>query len=597
MFEKVLSRPQFAICPMAMHLLPNTAAASPMYLQQGLPTFAPCIRTTTTINNPIAISAVDWPTLDNLNVPAIASKRSQAYKASFHIELSVNKLSPHVFLQYTTQEHHCIVIALVALQSYMADVKTLVAAAVKKECSSEAEDMDSNEHSPTRDKERLKSLQKWLASEYPLGYKDRSYEYLLRCIVSDLNDFSQGLPNSSKEKLSMQEFAACICKMTCVDSPSSVAAPLILTAPSTAVLRIAYARMLKYAPLNSPAAAEKFIQQCYIIAANHLQIQHVPWHAPHSGGKGRPSRKAIHNSWVNLGKSSLANNAGVGRANPQPVDMAAEAAKKADASDARAPWVVESITLQSLPHFFGRDSLPDEFTLENIECKMDELLTKIYKWVFANFDREKPLHKIALLAGIYFSHVLPDMFWDVKDKPTKDKLLGEYATMHAVRALPWKANKGSRKGSTWRAQFVAMVPAYIISVYEHESPLREYFNNWRAFPTPWNAKNSAKGIGSLNLVRMGLAKARCSQIFKGGAPLSDWVLLTNEELVMKHSELMGHLEDRQYGPFKIAVAFFGLDKAVEIGATTGTYTNHPAMTSIAQKKRQLPRANQIQRLR
>ncbi|KAG2353802.1 hypothetical protein BDR07DRAFT_1495656 [Suillus spraguei] len=46
-------------------------------LEQGLPTFAPCIRTTTAINNPIAISAVDWPTLDNLNVPAIASKRSQ----------------------------------------------------------------------------------------------------------------------------------------------------------------------------------------------------------------------------------------------------------------------------------------------------------------------------------------------------------------------------------------------------------------------------------------------------------------------------------------------------------------------------------------
>lgn len=46
-------------------------------LEQGLPTFAPSVRITTTINNPIAISAADWPTSDNLNVPAIASKRSQ----------------------------------------------------------------------------------------------------------------------------------------------------------------------------------------------------------------------------------------------------------------------------------------------------------------------------------------------------------------------------------------------------------------------------------------------------------------------------------------------------------------------------------------
>ncbi|KAG2045632.1 hypothetical protein BDR06DRAFT_1015455, partial [Suillus hirtellus] len=570
-------------------------------LEQGLPTFAPSVRTTTTINNPITISAADWPTSDNLNVPAIASKRTQvltygndhfeAYKAGFHIELSINKLSPHVFLQYTTQERHCIVIALVALRSYIADVKTLVATAIKKECSADSDEMDVDDgRGPCRDKERLKSLQKWLACDHPLGYKDKAYEHLLRCVVIDPSDFSEGLPNSSKEKLSVQDFAARICAMTRVESPTSVAAPLILTAPSTTVFRMAYSRMLKYAPARSPAAAEKCIQRSYIIAANNLQIQHIPWHAPNTGGRGRPSRKAMHNSWVNLGKSIVVDNASsvAARTNSRPVDMAAEAAKKAQASDARAPWAVESITLQSLPEFFARDCLPDEFSLEQIECSRDPMLTEIYEWVFANFDREKPIHKIALLAGIYFSHVLPDMFWDVKDKPSNDKMLGERSATNAIRNLPWKSNKGTRKGSTWRPQFIAMVPAYIISVYERESPLREYLAKKKAFPGQWNAKNSAKGIGSLNLVRMGLAKARSSRIFKGGAPLADWVLLTNEELTAKYKELMGLLQDRQYGPFKIAVSFFGLDKAVDIGATTGTYTNHPAMTSIALKKRPAP---------
>ncbi|KAG1882289.1 uncharacterized protein F5891DRAFT_991348 [Suillus fuscotomentosus] len=216
------------------------------------------------------------------------------------------------------------------------------------------------------------------------------------------------------------------------------------------------------------------------------------------------------------------------------------------------------------------------------------MLTEIYEWVFANFDREKPVHKIALLAGIYFSHVLPDMFWDVKDRPSNDKMQGERSATNAIRSIPWKANKGTRKGSTWRPQFIAMVPAYIISVYERESPLRDYFARKKAFPNQWNAKNSAKGIGSFNLVRMGLAKARSTRIFKGGVPLTDWILLTHEELAAKHRELMGLLQDRQYGPFKIAVSFFGLDKAVEIGATTGTYTNHPAMSSIAIKKRPAP---------
>lgn len=128
------------------------------------------------------------------------------------------------------------------------------------------------------------------------------------------------------------------------------------------------------------------------------------------------------------------------------------------------------------------------------------MLTEIYEWVFANFDREKPVHKIALLAGIYFSHVLPDMFWDVKDKPSNEKMLGERSVTNAIRNLPWKSNKGTRKGSTWRPQFIAMVPAYIISVYERESPLRDYLARKKAFPGQWNTKNSAKGIGSLNLV-------------------------------------------------------------------------------------------------
>ncbi|KAG2133214.1 uncharacterized protein EDB93DRAFT_1107674 [Suillus bovinus] len=117
-----------------------------------------------------------------------------------------------------------------------------------------------------------------------------------------------------------------------------------------------------------------------------------------------------------------------------------------------------------------------------------------------------------------------------------------------------------------------MVPAYIISVYERDKKSK------------WNSKNSAKGIGSLNLVRMGLARARSSRIFKGGVPLSDWILLTQEELSAKYKEIMACLQDHQYGPFKIAVMFFSLDKAVELGTTAGTYTNHPAMSSITLKK-------------
>ncbi|KAG0693409.1 hypothetical protein DFH29DRAFT_881461 [Suillus ampliporus] len=124
---------------------------------------------------------------------------------------------------------------------------------------------------------------------------------------------------------------------------------------------------------------------------------------------------------------------------------------------------------------------------------------------------------------------------------------------------------GSHKGSTWRAQFIAMVPAYIISVYEVKSPLRKYQLMMKSFLMQWNTKNSAKASSPLNLVHLGLTKGCSRHIFKGGVPLADWVLLMDEE----------------YRPFKIAVALFGLEKAMELGTSTGTYMNHPAMTSIA----------------
>ncbi|KAG1878524.1 hypothetical protein C8R48DRAFT_768091 [Suillus tomentosus] len=143
--------------------------------------------------------------------------------------------------RYSIQECHCIVIALVALHSYIADVKTLVATAIKKECLSNGKDMDLDHPGPGRDKEWLKSLQKWLACKHPhpLGYKDKAYKHLLHCIMADPNNFLDSLFNPSKEKLSIQDLTTYICTMTHIELPSSFAAPLILMASSTTVIHIA----------------------------------------------------------------------------------------------------------------------------------------------------------------------------------------------------------------------------------------------------------------------------------------------------------------------------------------------------------------------
>jgi hypothetical protein len=235
----------------------------------------------------------------------------------------------------------------------------------------------------------------------------------------------------------------------------------------------------------------------------------VPWHVANGGARGCRSHKPVHMSWVNLGKAS--EKQPMGQRNARPTNSAAEASNKAQATDARAPWAVQSIKLQSLPQFICRDSFPDEFSLNHIEVEaleMEPLIHQIYEWVFSNFDARKPMHKIALLAGIYISKILPDIFTDgaYNAKPGD----GDRMIMQALRALPWNPNRGTRRGCRSEKHFIVMVPVYIITVYEEESPLRKYFadHQGKGFPLWWNSKNSNKGIGSLLMMCLGLAKAK-----------------------------------------------------------------------------------------
>ncbi|KAG1863248.1 hypothetical protein DFJ58DRAFT_912417 [Suillus subalutaceus] len=236
-------------------------------LEHGLPTFSPSVRFAAAPSIPVAISPADWPTLTSMKVPAIASKRSQiltygndhfelvsqAYKAEFHIQLSVNQLSSNAFLGYPGNLRHAIVIALVALQAYIADVKTLVTKAVNAACSVvEAEDGgDVERHAAVR----RKGLRKWLATANPLGYADKGYEHLVSCVHSKSMDHHEGLPNPTKAKLSVHDFARLVCNMSREIDPAPVAAPLISGGCSMPVFRVALAHMRKYAPNDSPTHA------------------------------------------------------------------------------------------------------------------------------------------------------------------------------------------------------------------------------------------------------------------------------------------------------------------------------------------------------
>jgi hypothetical protein len=63
----------------------------PSLLELGLPTLSPKIRiSSSSLTTPITVSPADWPTLTDMRVPAISSKRSQILTYSQdHFEVTI----------------------------------------------------------------------------------------------------------------------------------------------------------------------------------------------------------------------------------------------------------------------------------------------------------------------------------------------------------------------------------------------------------------------------------------------------------------------------------------------------------------------------
>lgn len=64
-------------------------------------------------------------------------------------------------------------------------------------------------------------------------------------------------------------------------------------------------------------------------------------------------------------------------------------------------------------------------------------------------------------------------------------------------------------------------------------------------------------INAFNMVRMGLARAHNSAIYKSPKYGSAWTMKTPEELGVLYTELVTLLKERPYGPYKAIVMIFG----------------------------------------
>lgn len=73
-------------------------------LEQGLPTFNPCVRMSFLPAIPIAVSPANWPTVTSMKAPAIASQRSQVLTyGQQHFEVSFNFVYSTSFLHFVVR--------------------------------------------------------------------------------------------------------------------------------------------------------------------------------------------------------------------------------------------------------------------------------------------------------------------------------------------------------------------------------------------------------------------------------------------------------------------------------------------------------------
>jgi hypothetical protein len=189
----------------------------------------------------------------------------------------------------------------------------------------------------------------------------------------------------------------------------------------------------------------------------------------------------------------------------------------------------------------------------------------------------RPLHQLALIIGIYVSKLVPDLFYDNDTRPERDSYGSAFAFTMAIRAMKWSPNN-SRKGCKVALPFITMVPVYIMSIFDRSSPLYEYYDANRTFPSVWTKKHGNKGIGPLLLIRLGLAKALTARVWKGGNLGTDWAMLTREEVPNFHKNMLNLLSDREFGPYRLAEHLFGSAKARAIGMNTHTYVVNPGQS-------------------
>lgn len=368
--------------------------------------------------------------------------------------------------------HLSVYAAEVALRSLVNDVKSLVKDAVLQELTPI---IDEGGLDAATAKSRKKALMRWFKSDNPLSLDQHAHPALIEAVVKPV-DGVMALKATRPSSISLAKFVEDVLSHCKASNPRSKP-PFIPGGQFFHVARVAIREVSLFAARqasSTDADLELVIRDGFVTACHTLKINHVPWSAPPiPGRRGAPPSRVVHDVWMGLGAKNPTGppTSVVIRAYENtPAAIARRTSQNIVASDGRGEWSAIEVSLKSFHTILHKLVPPREITEATFDgAGMETYITEAYTFAVDMFNPSKPIHLLALVAGIVCAGLLPNVFADKEELKSKPHSSSAHSTF--IRNLDWVSRESRSRGVKDTQVFLRSVTLYIINMYESNSPI------------------------------------------------------------------------------------------------------------------------------
>jgi len=432
---------------------------------------------------------------------------------------------------------------------------------------------------------RLRDLKSWKAAEYPFAWNQpnerpgatRGYVISFTSTLAQPQDLTSAAENQTYETL-----ADLFIRLGHYNRENTVykwRAPFIHNGLAAHCLLRAYWYM------HRKASSEE-MRAIWVHVLQKLKVQFLPWHRNPTPNSSRSRPSAVSSTtWLSIQQPSLQ------RPSPllaQQIKTAGDIAEEAAQQQPTIAWSVPS-HLGDMGGLWNKTVLPRNWSLTEASVSgslESDYVVETYRWVEENFDGSRVDHRLGLILGIMFARIIPNVFYANDDLQELKKTHNINELNQALRKLKWTPPRSGKKGASDPRPYLTMVSTAIIALLDERSPLQTYLSkNDNTFGKHWTNKHSAlihvifyfisikfkypfpatKGIGMMNFIRIGVAKARSTNIFTSPRYNRDWIMINHTEQETLLQELEGALKMEQWGLFYAFCHIFGKDLAISLG--------------------------------